>query len=494
MFENTFPERVGVKSEDVLNYLKKLEQRGLFMHSVIMARGNKIFCEAYFKPYSAETPQRMYSITKSYVGIAISELVAQGRLSLDDKIVSYFKDKLPDDVHPYLAAMTVRDMLTMQTCMTGCNWFGQNVTDRLKHYFGFTPTRYPGTGFDYDSEGSFVLGALVERITGKTLLDYLREICLDEIGFFKEAFCLKAPGGHTWGDSALLCTARDQLAFARLLANKGKWNGKQLLSPQAISAAISKHSDTVESGISSYDNVGYGYQIWHCFDGAFAFYGMHNQTVIYHPETDIIFVATAGDPHGVSRSITIENFYSDIIHNVSDENPDYTPENNLLKEYCEKLELRTVEGKHKSTFETEISNKRFLAEENCMGIKEFSLSFDDEGGKFTYLNCQGEKTLRFGRRKNEFQQFPETGYSKDVGGVKCEGHSYRCAVSAGWVEEKKLSIIVQIIDDYLGILNITIGFNDGYALLDMKKSAEDFLDEYSGCAVARPIKKCNNPI
>ena len=489
MFEKTVPERVGIKSEDVLYYLKKLEQRGIFMHSVIMARGNRIFCEAYWKPYSAETKQRMYSITKSYVGIAISELAADGRLSLEDKIVSYFPDKLPDTVHPYLAAMTVRDMLTMQTCMTGCNWFGQNVTDRLKHYFSFPPSRYPGTGFDYDSEGSFVLCALVERITGKTLIDYLREICLDEIGFFKDAFCLKAPGGHTWGDSALLCTARDQLAFMRLLANNGKWNGKQLLNPRAVSAAASKHTDTVESGICSYDNVGYGYQIWRCFDGSFAFYGMHNQTVIYHPKTDIIFVATAGDPHGVSRSVAIENFYSDIIRNVSKENPDYKPENTKLEEYCEKLELRTAGGERNSPFEKEINGKTFIAEENVMGISEFSLSFDGEGGNFTYLNRQGKKTLRFGRKKNTFQQFPETGYSKDVGGVKCPGHTYRCAVSAGWVEEKKLSVIVQIIDDYLGLLNITIGFNGGYALLDMKKSAEDFLDEYSGCAVARPAQE-----
>lgn len=489
MFCNTVPERVGIKSDDVLYYLKKLERRGLFMHSVIMARGNKIFCEAYWKPYSAKTQQRMYSITKSYVGIAISELIAEGKLSLDDKIVSYFPDKLVSPVHPYLAATTLRDMLTMQTCMTGSNWFGQNVTDRLKHYFALTPVKYPGTGFDYDSEGSFVLCALVERITGKTLLEFLREKCFDEIGAFKDAFCLKAPGGHTWGDSALLCTARDQLAFARLLADGGKWNGKQLLNPQLVSAAVSKHSDTVDSGISSYDNVGYGYQIWRCFDGAFAFYGMHNQTVIYHPETDIIFVATAGDPHGVARSVAIENFYSDIIRNVSKENFECISENTKLEEYCEKLELRTAFGERESTFEAQINNKTFKVKENPMGISEFSLSFDGEGGNFTYLNRQGKKMLRFGKKKNIFQQFPETGYSKDVGSVRCEGHTYRCAVSAAWVEEKKLSVIVQIIDDYIGLLNITIGFNGEYALLDMKKSAEDFLNEYSGCAVAEPAIK-----
>ena len=489
MFEKTFPEKVGIKSEDVIYFLNKLESRGLFMHSVIMARGNKIFCEAYWKPYTEKSLQRMYSITKSYVGIAISELIAEGRLSPEDKIVSFFPDKLPDTVHPYLADMTVGNMLTMQTCMTGCNWFGQNVTDRLKHYFAFPPSRYPGTGFDYDSEGSFVLCALLERLTGKTLLDYLKEICFDEMGFFKEARCLKAPGGHTWGDSALLCTARDQLAFARLIADGGKWNSRQLLKSEAVENAVCKHSDTVDFGIKNYDNVGYGYQVWRCFDGAFAFLGMHNQTVIYHPETDIIFLSTAGDPHGAARSVTIENFYNSIIRNASDKPGGRTPGTDRLEGFIGALKLRTAGGEDNSPFENEINKKRFITEENSMGIKEFTLSFDREGGAFTYLNRQGRKTIKFGRNKNTIQSFPETGYSKDTGGIRCEGHMYRCAASAGWIEEKRLSIIVQIIDDYVGLLNITVGFNGDWALLDMKKCAEDFLDEYSGSAVAKPERE-----
>ena len=487
MFKNVMPEAVGIKSNNIMRFLRKLENRGLFIHSVIMARGNDIFCEAYWNPFNKKSLQRMYSTTKSYVGVAVCELAAEGRISLDDKIVKYFPDKLPDTVHPFLAAMTIRNMLTMQTCMTSCGWFNQNVDDRLYHYFHFEPTRYPGTGYDYDSEGSFVLGALVERITGMSLIDYLRDKCLNEIGFSKEAFCLKAPGGHTWGDSALLCTSRDQLAFGRLIANGGKWNGRQLLNSTLLEEAIAKHTDTVVSGISAYSNVGYGYQIWRCYDGAFAFYGMHDQLMIYHPETDIIFVCTAGNPPGVSRSVIIENFYSDIIDGISDKPLPESIYTSELVRYCENLKLIAAHGKEKSDFESEINNKRYVTESNKMGITEFSLTFDENGGKFSYTNNQGQKTIEFGRKRNVLQQFPQTGYSGNVGGIKCDGNTYKCAVSAGWVEENKLSIIVQIIDNYIGLLNITIGFRDDYALLNMNKSAEDFLDEYNGCAVAKAV-------
>lgn len=485
MFENTIPEKIGINSKNILRYLKKSEERGLFMHSVIMARGNQVFCEAYWKPFNEKSLHRMYSTTKSYVGVAVCELAAEGKISLDDKIIKYFPDKLPSNIHPFLEAMTIRHMLTMQTCMTSVNWFGQNVTDRLQHYFNFKPSRYPGTGYDYDSVGSFVLGALVERITGKSLLDYLRDKCLNEIGFSTEAFCLTAPGGHTWGDSALLCTARDQLAFGRLIANEGKWNGKQLLNYEYLSQTVDKHTDTIDIGLSAYDNMGYGYQIWKCYDGAFAFLGMHDQLMIYHPKTDIIFVCTAGNPPGLSRGIIIEDFYNFIIDNVCEETSNNEDDYLELKKYCESLKLKAATGEKYSEFENKINNKKFITEPNNMGITEFTLSFNTDGGKFTYVNAQGEKKIEFGRKENIYQQFPEFGYSRDIGGMSCDGNTYKCAASFGWVEKQKLSIIVQIIDDYIGLLNITIGFNDDYALLDMCKSAEDFLDEYSGCAVAK---------
>ena len=154
------------------------------MHSVILARGENIFCEAYWKPFTDKSLHRMYSTTKSYVGVAVCQLAAEGKLSLDDKIIKFFPDKLPEKIHPFLSAMTVRHMLMMQTCMTPPSWFADRTTDRLKHYFETVPTRCCGTGFEYDSEGSFVLGALVERITDKTLIEYLREKMFRRNRFF----------------------------------------------------------------------------------------------------------------------------------------------------------------------------------------------------------------------------------------------------------------------------------------------------------------------
>ena len=132
-FESTTPESVGIESSQVLKFLKTLNESGLAMHSVLLARGNKLFCEAYWAPYTGDDNHRMYSQTKSYVGIAVAQLAAEGKINLDDKIIDYFPDKLPKKVHPYLAAQTIRNMLNMQTCFSGDKWFLEHGGDRVKY-------------------------------------------------------------------------------------------------------------------------------------------------------------------------------------------------------------------------------------------------------------------------------------------------------------------------------------------------------------------------
>ena len=88
------PEKAGISSERVKIFLEKLERRGLAMHSVLMMRGSDIFCEGYFAPFNADKPHRMYSVTKSFVAIAIGLCQEDGLLGLDDKIKTIYAGKI----------------------------------------------------------------------------------------------------------------------------------------------------------------------------------------------------------------------------------------------------------------------------------------------------------------------------------------------------------------------------------------------------------------
>lgn len=489
MFKNVAPEQVGVSSKKVLEYYRMLKDKKVNLHSLILAKGNEIFAENYWGPFNENSMQRMYSQTKSFVGIAVTELAAEGKISLDDKIVDYFPDKLPENVPHFMKIQTIRNMLTMQTFSTGVDWFGQGVTDRVKHYFECRVDKCPGTVFNYDSEGSFVLGALVERVTNMTFLDYLREKCLDKIGFSKEARCLKAPGGYSWSDSALLCSVRDMLAFGRLLANGGEWDGEQLLDKNAVSEAVKKQVDNCIDGSYANNKLGYGYQIWRTYDDGFAFYGMHDQLMIYNPRTDMILVCTCGNMTGtMTREYLIDGFINYIVNSVDDTLTENNDDYLKLQEYCKNLELLSADGETENDFENEIDGVKFVAESETASIYDFELKFNGNCGEIIYHNAQGEKTLKFGKGYNEYQKFPQTDYSAEIGSFKCEGNMYDCAVSAAWTERKKLTLNVQIIDEYLGMLVMTISFDGDYAVMAMKKHAEDFLDEYNGYIT---FKKCD---
>jgi hypothetical protein len=145
----------------------------------------------------------------------------------------------------------------------------------------------------------------------------------------------------------------------------------------------------------------------------------------------------------------------------------------------------TALGEKKSPLEAELSGKTFKMEENAMGWKEFRLEFKPEGGVLYYENAQGKKELAFGRCENAFQPFPQTGYSNEIGDQECPGHRYDCATSAAWRNPQKLSMLVQIIDEYIGILYMTFTFLGNRVSVKMDRSAEYFLMEYEGYATGQ---------
>ena len=237
MFEHVTPEQVGVSSESLKKYIGILEKFNLSIHSIMMIRHGKIFYENYWKPFNKDFLHRMYSVSKSFVSIAIGFLVQDGLINLDDPVTAYLDDDITKDAFEEIKNQTIRNMLMMSTGKTEATdgWFERKPTDRLRDYFESTSPEYggvpkiPGTIFDYDSPGSFVLGSIVEIITGKKLMDYLREKLFDKIGVSKEAYCLSCPGGHSWGDSAVMCTSEDLARVTQFMLNGGSWNGEQIL-------------------------------------------------------------------------------------------------------------------------------------------------------------------------------------------------------------------------------------------------------------------------
>ncbi len=478
------PEQAGIKSSDVKRFYEFLDECNLSTHSVIMARGDSIFSECYYSPFNSDFLHRMYSVSKSFVSVAVGFCIQDGLVSLDDRMEKFFPEYTECE-WAFKHTSTVRDLLMMESDMTGVNWFRQKPADRASVYFKTSASKKPGTLFDYDSSGSYMLGVIVEKLTGKPFLKYLQEKVLDDIGFSKGAYCIKAPGGYSFSDSGVMCTARDLLLFARFVMNGGTWEGKRYLNEEYLRRATDMKISNNDYGFIDHGSFGYGYLIWGAPGGCYAMLGMGNQIALCDPKHDFIFIINSdnqGNSHGYEEILTA--LYTCIISNLTEDGSalhDNVAECDALALYLKEKKLFCLKESRSSHFSDKINRVVFVPDQNPMGIKWFRLEFDGDEGVLFYENEQGKKSFRFGFGHNVFMKFPQVGYSDLVANTFEEGNTYDAAFSADWPEERKLRIRVQIIDKYFGNLAIVFGFKDEKEVsVRMSKTAEDFLSEYSG--------------
>lgn len=489
MFNKITPEQAGISSAAVAKFIRKLEERGLHTHGILLMHGDDIFAECYWAPFTKDTIHRMYSQTKSFVGIAIGLLEEEGKLNLDDTLASYFPEKIHGVLNPWLSAQTIRQTLLMETTGHSGYWFYDDTAiDRTEYYFRTMKSTHPaGTFWEYDSPGSQVLCSLVEKLSGMPMLEYMKQRLFNHMGTFQTAKILKCRNDDSFGDSAMVCTLRDIASFGRILMKGGVHDGKRLMNARYIREATSHLVDNDETGFGENFHVGYGYQIWQAPRGGFAFVGMGGQITICLPQYDLLFTTHSdGQGHlGAAGpyALILTAFYDFIVDALQPaplpEDPEAYKE---LLALTGSMQLKHLPGNTDASFASTIDGVRYRCDENPMGITEFTFRFGpDHTGEFHYTNAQGEKVLHFGLGKNVFGKFPQLGYAKEHCCVPTtDGFLYDCAASAAWREEQKLLLKVQIIDEYLGNFVAIFAFRDGHATVRMTKTAEAFLNEYYG--------------
>lgn len=467
-FPNKFPEEENIDLNWINSFLKRLEDSDISMHSMILMRHGHIVAETYYAPYTKDSLHRMFSIAKSLVSLAIGFLEDEGKLQLDDLIIDYFPDKLPAEVHPYLAAMTIRDMLRMTTCHSTTTYkcIPADDPDWVRSFFTVKPSHMPGTCFNYDTSSSHVLCALVERLTKKELLAYLREKCLDEIGFSKSAYMLKAPMGESMAGSGLMATSRDLLKIMYLVSRDGSYNGRQLLPREYLKAATALQTITYPKTQNYEEMHGYGYQIWHTTHNSIAFYGMAGQLAVYSPEKDMLLITTA-DTMGRNGGVQFiyDAYWQEVYDKVDVQ--DIKPVTvSKPKVQLSDRQLKWVSGSPSSPIASSIEGVRYILDENPSGFQAVSLELKDYNGIFTYENNSGVYSLNFGISCNEITQFPV--------------YNQRAAVSGAWLDQHNFLIKAQIIDESIGNISILLTFKDETITLMMRKYEETLFNEFNG--------------
>jgi CubicO group peptidase (beta-lactamase class C family) len=284
------PEAQGVSSAAVLGFVEAADQVES-MNSFMLVRHGHVVAEGWWAPYSAESPHSLYSLSKSFTSTAVGMAIAEGKLSPDDEVLKFFPDEAPPEPSNNLKAMRVRDLLRMNT---GQQTEPLRPADQswVKAFLAHPVPFKPGTHFLYNTSATYMLSAIVQKVTGETLLAYLKPRLFEPLGIEKPTW-ETSPQGISAGGYGLSIRTEDIAKFGQLYLQKGKWQGKQLVPASWVEAATALQTSNGSNPKSDWDQ-GYGYQFWRCRHGAYRGDGAFGQYCVVLPEQDAVIAITSG--------------------------------------------------------------------------------------------------------------------------------------------------------------------------------------------------------
>ncbi|MCX2477703.1 serine hydrolase [Pedobacter sp. MC2016-15] len=291
------PEAEGVSSKGILDFVRATRTSKTELHSFMLLRHGKVVAEGWASPYAPDLRHSLYSCSKTFTATAVGFAVNEGKLKLSDKVISFFPDQLPPTVSANLAKLTVEDALMMSDGQDPEPSYAAADTNWVKSFLAAPIVHEPGTKFLYNSIGTYMLSAIVQKVTGESVLQYLKPRLFEPLGITGMDWETDLKGINTGGWGLRLKT-EDMAKFAQLFLQKGKWNGKQILPKswvkKASTAKIIQHPELPKAKRDSSDwEQGYGYQMWRCRYNAYRGDGAFGQYMIVMPDQDAALAITA---------------------------------------------------------------------------------------------------------------------------------------------------------------------------------------------------------
>lgn len=349
-----------------------LEQKAMRMRGIMVLRGGKVIGEKYWHPYHSEDKVWVYSLSKNFTATAVGLAVDEGLLSLDDKVISFFPNKCPENISDNLAAMRLRDLLSMTAGHhedTMMHLMLSPDGDWIKSFLSLPVEHKPGTWFRYNSGASFMAMAILEKIAEENVLNYLAPRLFEPMGF-DDVMWDETPTGIATGGWGIMVRLEDAAKLGLLYLNRGVYDGRRILSENWVEQATQKQADNSENP----DNEGldwrqgYGFQFWRCRHGAYRGDGAYGQFLITLPQQDAV-IAIMSETFDMAA-------LQDVVWDV------------LLPAFD------TVS----STIEESINGKQYVLDNNPMGLRSVSFLTRSDSIEMHFMrNAEDSITLKTGR-------------------------------------------------------------------------------------------------
>jgi CubicO group peptidase (beta-lactamase class C family) len=297
-WQTALPETQGVDSAQLAEAMLAWREQAIPIHSLLLIRNGYVVADATFYPYDGQSAHDVASITKSVLTTLIGIAVDQDKLSLDDKVVSFFPDRTIANLDARKEAITVRHLASMSSGLNcirddmANNSVGAMVAspDFVQFVLDLPMAWEPGRQFAYCSAAFHPLSAILQQTTGMTTLEFARQNLFGPLGIDDVTWGSDPQGYHNgWADMAL--HPQDMAKIGLLFLQEGQWDGQQIVSREWVEEATAPQMAPSDESLRPY---GYGWWIEPDKEGAFLAGGRLGQYIIIYPEWDMILVATGG--------------------------------------------------------------------------------------------------------------------------------------------------------------------------------------------------------
>lgn len=392
---------LGISARSVIGFLEYLKAHSIELHSLMLVRHGHVGVEGWWAPYGPDLPHMLFSLSKSFTSTAIGMAVQEGKLNVDDPVVSFFPEDVPEEISPNLAAMQIKHLLMMGT---GHAFDTMEPLDRAKdgnwvRAFLELPVEHePGTFFLYNTGATYMLSAILQKVTGETLLQYLQPRLFEPLGIANPTW-ESCPLGINTGGFGLKVTTEDIAKFGQLYLQKGLWQGNRLLEESWINAATSKQISNGDGGDSDWAQ-GYGYQFWRCRHGVYRGDGAFGQFCIVLPEQKAVLAMTSGtnDLQGVLNGVWehLLGAFAQGEEGLAEEDRAAETE---LRHFLEGLYLEPPRTQPHSEREAELgSGKGWLLEPNELGLQSTRIDIHGDTAVLDIKDNRGEHRVELGRQ------------------------------------------------------------------------------------------------
>ena len=306
------------------------------IHGILIFRNGKLLFEEYFEgylyssdppgsngdfiQYDSETDHYLASVSKSITSVVFGAAVKEGLIeSVDQKVVDMLSE-YEEILTGEKAEITLEHMLNMAS---GLPWdetsasYGDPANDVTALFLSADPIEHilsgemvasPGETFLYNSGTTNVLGAVVQKAAGMSLLDFGNQMLFDPLNI-QGGVWQRIAGGHYFASGGIFLRPRELAKIGFLFLNDGYWGDHQVITREWIDASTQEH--IVTGGKTLSWAHAYGYQWWHtdfhvsgevypCFHAA----GWGDQYMFIFPDLDLITVINGGN-YSSSGSLSI---------------------------------------------------------------------------------------------------------------------------------------------------------------------------------------------